>query len=57
MGGVFVDDPQTEAIIRSTLGNAYVRLSEVNEAMPHLERALELITEKAAKGGKKAQGP
>jgi tetratricopeptide (TPR) repeat protein len=38
----FTGEPETEAAIRATIGNAYRRLQVTDKAEPHLRRALEI---------------
>jgi tetratricopeptide (TPR) repeat protein/predicted Ser/Thr protein kinase len=38
----FADSPEAEGVIRETIGTAYLNRDRVAEAIPHLERALEL---------------
>ncbi|MCG6925745.1 MAG: serine/threonine-protein kinase [Acidobacteria bacterium] len=43
--GRFPDQPQVEAAVRHTIGDTYVRLGRLDEASPHLERAVALRAE------------
>jgi non-specific serine/threonine protein kinase/serine/threonine-protein kinase len=43
--GKFQDQPLVEAAIRLTVGNAYVALPRYADALPHLERSLQLRTD------------
>jgi serine/threonine protein kinase len=42
LGDQLKDQPEAEASIRATIGNAYRRLRETSKAQPHLEQALTL---------------
>lgn len=42
-GGRFADSPMVEASIRGTIGETYGELGRHREALPHLERALNLL--------------
>jgi tetratricopeptide (TPR) repeat protein len=44
--GKFIDQPQTEASIQLTIGDAYRALGRFKEAQHHLERSVRLRTEK-----------
>ena len=45
LGDELKDQPEAEATVRSTIGNAYRRLNLFQKAQPHLEKALQLRRE------------
>jgi non-specific serine/threonine protein kinase/serine/threonine-protein kinase len=48
VSGRFARQPHVEAAVRATIGNTYLRLGLLTDALPHLERAAELYRPLAA---------